>query len=186
MTTDSDRDEGTKRRSAGTDDWRRARTPTPVARLLDRLTKPALGKRGFAAASTIARWPEIVGVELSRFAIPMQVKFPRGRNAGATLLLRVSSSAAAAMLTHKAPVIIARVNRFFGYEAVNRIEANHGPLPKPAAAPPPPVPAPEIPPEVAAQTAEIHSEDVRNALQKLGARLQHRAAKRVVTGPEHT
>src|SRR5690242_3162768 len=115
------------------DTWRRARSPTPVARLLDRLTRPALGKRGFAASAIIARWPEIVGADLARFAIPLQVKFPRGRNAGATLLLRVSSSAAAAMLSHKSPVIVARVNRFFGYEAVSRIEANHGPLPKPPA-----------------------------------------------------
>ena len=180
MTRESETEESAKRRND--DMWRRKRAPTPMARLLDRLTRPVLGKRGFAAASIIARWPEIVGVELSRFALPMEVKFPRGRNAGATLLLRVSSSAAATMLTHKAPVIIARVNRFFGYEAVGRIEANHGPLPKPAASPPPPAPNPEIPADVAAQTAEISSDDVRNALQKLGARLQHRAATRVVNG----
>src|SRR5262244_1869287 len=97
--------------------WRRARAPTAVANLLDKLTRTALGKRGFAASAIIARWPEIVGGDLARFAIPMQVKFPRGRNAGATLMLRISSSAAATMLTHKSPQIVARVNRFFGYEA---------------------------------------------------------------------
>src|SRR4051812_43707735 len=134
------------------DTWRRARAPTPMARLLDRLTRPALGKRGFAASAIIARWPEIVGADLARFAIPLQVKFPRGRNAGATLLLRVSNSAAATMLTHKSPVIVARVNRFFGYEAVSRIETNHGPLPTPPPAPPPVVANPDIPPDVTAQT----------------------------------
>ena len=92
--------------------------------------------------------------------------------------LRVASSAAAAMLTHKAPLIVQRVNRFFGYEAVNRIEANHGPLPKPAAMPAPAAPDPAVPVEIAEQTAAVHSEDVRDALRKLGARLQQRAAMR--------
>jgi hypothetical protein len=173
-----------KRRAS--DDWRRARAPTAVARLVDRLTRPVLGKRGFAAGDIIARWPEIVGADLARFAIPLQVKFPRGRNAGATLLLRVSSGAAATMLTHKAPVIVARVNRFFGYDAVARIEANHGPLPKPAAAPAPPTPDPEIPAIVTAMTADIPAADIRDALRKLGARLQHRASARVVSESEHT
>jgi hypothetical protein len=179
-------DPETPKRRSDENTWRRARAPTAVARLVDRLTRPVLGKRGFAAADIIARWPEIVGADLARFALPLQVKFPRGRNAGATLLLRVASSAAASLLTHKAPVIVARVNRFFGYEAVSRIEANHGPLPKAALGQVPPAPAPEIPAAVTALTADIPSADIREALRKLGARLQHRAAARVVSDPEHT
>jgi hypothetical protein len=182
----TDRTAAAPRRRSLLSDERRARLPTPVARLLDRLTRATLGKRGFAAADIIARWPEIVGADLARFACPLQVKFPRGRNAGATLLLRVSSSAAGTMLTHKSPQIIARVNRFFGYEAVTKIEVNHGPLPKP----PPPLPGPvepvECPADVVAQTAGIASPGLREALRKLGARLQHRRSASVVTPGEHT
>ena len=82
------------------------RGPTMVARLTERLTRTALGKRGFAGADIIARWPEIVGADLAAFACPLQVKYPRGRNTGATLLLRVASSAAASLLQLKTPVIV--------------------------------------------------------------------------------
>lgn len=158
---------------------RRAKGPLTLARLTDRLTRAALGKRGFTDAAVVARWPEIVGADLAAFACPMQVKYPKGRNDAATLVLRVSSSAAAAMLQLKTPQILARVNAFFGYAAVARLEASHGPLPprpaKPAATPDP-VPSPAV----VAATALVASEDLRNALRKLGARLQHRARASVV------
>lgn len=162
-------------------DWsaRRARGPLSVSRLTDRLTRAALGKRGFTDAALIARWPEIVGADLAAFACPMQVKYPRGRNDSATLLLRVSSSAAAAMLQMKTPQIVARVNQFFGYAAVARLEASHGPLP-PRPAPPAPEPDPVPSAAVEAATAHVASEDLRNALRKLGARLQHRRGGSVV------
>jgi hypothetical protein len=162
----------------------RLRGPTTVARLAERLTRTALGKRGFAAADIIARWPEITGPDLASLACPLQVKFPRGRNAGATLLLRVSSSAAATLLQFKSPVIVARVNRFFGYEAVARIETSHGPLP-PRPRPPPPEPAaPECSGALAAATAGVASEPIRDALRKLGARLQLRDRNGVVSSAD--
>ena len=167
------------------DGWRRARGPLAVARLTERLTRPALGKRGFTGAEIIARWPEIVGADLAAFACPLQVKYPKGRNAGATLLLRVSSGAAATMLQLKTPTILARVNRFFGYDAVARLEASHGPLPKAPAKVPPVAPAPQSA-AVEAQTAAIASEDLRTALRKLGDRLQHRRGPGVVKAADTT
>lgn len=150
-----------------------------VARLTERLTRTALGKRGFTGAEIIARWPEIVGADLAVFACPLQVKYPKGRNAGATLLLRVSSSAAAAMLQLKTPMIVERVNRFFGYAAVARLEASHGPLPR---APAKAAPVADPPPSetVDRQTEGVTSEPLRTALRKLGARLQHRRGPGVV------
>jgi len=162
----------------------RYRGPTMVARLTERLTRTALGKRGFAAADIIARWPEIVGADLAAFACPLQVKYPRGRNAGATLLLRVASSAAASLLQLKTPMIVSRVNRFIGYEAVARIEASHGPLPPR----PPPTPRetalPACPEAVAASTAAIASEPLRDALRKLGTRLQLKSNPGVVSSAD--
>jgi hypothetical protein len=84
------------------------------------------------------------------------------------------------MLQLKTPQIVARVNQFFGYAAVARLEASHGPLPK---APPKlkPIPEPVPSPDLVAQTAAVASEDLRNALRKLGAHLQHRAGTSVVS-----
>ncbi len=147
---------------------RRAKGLLTIARLTGRLARTALGKRGFNDAAIIARWPEIVGADLATFACPLQIKYPRGRNDAATLVL-------------KTPQIVARVNGFLGYAAVSRLEASHGPLPqRPPKAKPTPDPAPDA--VVEAATANVASEDLRNALRKLGSRLQHRRADSVV-GP---
>ena len=94
-----------------------------IGSLTGRLTRPALGKRGFTSAEILSHWPAIVGADLAAFAYPMQVKFPRGRNNGATLQLRVAHGAAAALLQMKLPAVKERINRFFGYEAVSDVQA---------------------------------------------------------------
>lgn len=108
---------------------RLARGPVAVGTLSARAARPALGKRGFAAAEILTHWPSIVGTDLAAFACPLELRFPKGRNAGATLHLRVASGAAATLLHLKAPAILARVNGFLGYEAVTQVQAAQGPLP---------------------------------------------------------
>ncbi len=164
--------------------WRHG--PVNIGSFTERLTRPALGKRGFAGAEIISHWPAIVGAELAAFACPLQVKYPRGRNAGATLHLRVAHGAAAAMLQLKVPAIIARVNRFFGYDAVVQVQAAQGPMPIPAAIDVPPrEPAPVeagAAAAVEAQVTVIASEPLKEALTKLGLALQHRARTRRYAG----
>jgi hypothetical protein len=149
--------------------------PINIGSLTGRLTRPALGKRGFAGAEILTHWPTIVGPELAAFACPQEVKYPRGRNNGATLHLRVSHGAAAAMLQMKLPAIIERINRFFGYEAVVQVQAAQGPMPKRAR------PQAALPPLSAAAAAAVESqvegvasEPVKAALAKLGKALQLR------------
>src|SRR5690606_25444311 len=83
--------------------------------------------RGFVSADILTHWPAIVGTDLAAYACPLEVRFPRNRNAGATLVLRVANGAAATLLHLKTPVVGERVNRFFGYGAVARVEAGQGP-----------------------------------------------------------
>jgi hypothetical protein len=145
---------------------RMARGPVTIAALTAKVTRPILGKRGFVGADIVTHWTSIVGNELAAFACPLEVKFPRGRNAGATLVLRVASGAAATLLQMKAPAIIARVNQFFGYAAVAQVQAVQGPLPAPAKRVEAAAPR-EIPTSVSA------------ALAKLGEALQRKATKGV-------
>ena len=153
--------------------WRQG--PITVGSLTGRLTKPALGKRGFAGAEILSHWPTIVGAELSAFACPLEVKYPRGRNNGATLHLRVAHGAAAAMLQMKLPDIIARINRFFGYEAVVQVQCAQGPMPKRTRKAPAPAPlSPDQSAAVESQVAGVSSEPLREALAKLGKTLQQR------------
>jgi hypothetical protein len=118
---------------------RLARGPIRLGALSARAAKPALGKRGFGAAEILTHWPDIVGADLATFACPIELKFPRGRNAGATLHLRIASGAAATLLQLKTPTILSRVNGFLGYEAVSAIQVAQGPLPRVARKAPAPV-----------------------------------------------
>ena len=153
--------------------WRQG--PITVGSLTGRLTRPALGKRGFAGAEILSHWATIVGPELSAFACPLEVKYPRGRNNGATLHLRVAHGAAATMLQMKLPDIIARINRFFGYEAVTQVQSAQGPMPKRALKSPPPAPLPaEKAAAVDSQVAGVALEPLRESLAKLGKTLQQR------------
>ena len=153
--------------------WRQG--PVNIGNLTGRLTRPALGKRGFAGAEILSHWPTIVGAELAAFACPLEVKYPRGRNAGATLHLRVAHGAAATMLQMKVPAIIERINRFFGYEAVVQVQAAQGPMPprpRAPAAQAPLTPAAEA--HVEREVAAVASEPLKAALTKLGRTLQQR------------
>ena len=146
---------------------RLARGPVTIGALTERIAKPALGKRGFAGGEILARWSTIVGTELASFAVPLEVKFPRGKNAGATLLLRISSGAAATMLQLKTPLILERVNGFFGYKAIDKVQAAQGPLPRTEK------------PAGPLKTASAKPSTVSEALERLGTAVQRRTAEDV-------
>ena len=104
---------------------------------------PALGRRSrrrqsaaspsAASASSRARssaaGPRSSGERYAKVSSPESIRFPAGRKAGGALTLLVEG-AHAPLIQHLAPMIIERVNRFFGYAAIDRIVFRQG---KPAA-----------------------------------------------------
>lgn len=91
-----------------------------------------LKKFGFIQASVVSRWKEIVGERYGQVSLPESIRFPAGKKAGGTLTLLVEG-AHAPLIQHLGPMIIERVNRFFGYAAVAKVVFRQGRLP--AAAP---------------------------------------------------
>lgn len=108
--------------------FRQAQGPRGLGSALAKLTRPAYKRRGFAHADILARWTAIVGDALAATSCPEKLNFPTGANAGATLQIRVASGFALE-LQHLAPLVIERVNTFYGYRAVNRLKLVQGPLP---------------------------------------------------------
>src|SRR5262245_41692549 len=88
----------------------------------------AFKKFGFVQASVVSRWKEIVGERYGQVSLPESIRFPSGRKSGGTLTLLVEG-AHAPLVQHLGPMIIERVNRFFGYEAINKIAFRQGRLP---------------------------------------------------------
>ena len=157
-----------------------ARGPIRVSSLIGRLTRPALGARGLAGADILSQWSVIVGPELAALASPQSLKGDRpGRGSdgqGGTLTLRVASSGAATILQLKGPQIVERINRFFGYRAVARLQvvpgAPSGPA-KVAAKADPPLP-PEVLGQIDRKVAAVGQPELRSALARLGAAVRRR------------
>jgi hypothetical protein len=106
-------------------DTPRGRRARSVADMLPDVGRAAFRRFGFVQSSIVSRWREIVGDRYAGVSSPESIRFPPGKRSGGVLTL-VVEGAHAPMMQHVAPVIVERVNRFFGYPAVDRISIRQG------------------------------------------------------------
>jgi len=85
----------------------------------------AFKKFGFVQGAVVSRWKEIVGERYARVSVPESIRFPAGKKSEGTLSLLVEGSHAP-LMQHMTPMIVERVNRFFGYPAVARVAFRQG------------------------------------------------------------
>ena len=135
------------------------------------LVSPLLGKKGLLQADVLARWTDILGLELSSGVRPFSVSFSK-KTAGAVLTVTAFSGAYAVEFTARKPQIIDRLNSYFGYEAISDIRIKQGGTFTP------PVPAkqePDIPfrkkEEMRKLAAGIENESLRESVIRLGLSL---------------
>jgi len=145
-----------------------------VAAPLSKVAGPVLKRRGLAGGRVVAEWPEIVGATLAACSCPERLSQPRDGGPG-TLKIRVDGPLAVE-LQHLEPVIVERINGYFGYRAVARLSMVRGPLPRraPRAEEPPPAPNADALERAAARAAGIADEALRDALTSLGAHVLSR------------
>jgi len=156
---------------------RRARSQ-PVGRMISGLTRKALDKRGFVDTAIITEWPNIAGELIGRHSLPDRIRFPRDRSQPGTLYLLLENGALATEVIHFQPVLLERINRFFGFKAVGDIKIIHGPLPKPRGDKRPPLPAirPERRAEIEQSLAAVGDDELKDALIRLGEHVARRRA----------
>jgi hypothetical protein len=131
----------------------------------------AFKRFGFVQGAVVARWQEIVGERYARVSTPESIRFPAGRKAGGTLTLAVEG-AHAPLLQHLGPMIIERVNLFFGYEAVTKVVFRHAQAPRPRAAASSARPRPEpVPRELGDGLREIADPELRTVLESLAGKI---------------
>ena len=124
---------------------------------------------GFVQGAVVSRWAEIVGDRYAKVSTPESIRFPAGRKSSGTLTLAVEG-AHAPLMQHLAPLIIERVNRFFGYEAVGRIAFHQGRAAKPAPKVERPQSAP-VPKELGEGLRQIVDPELRACLESLAGKL---------------
>ena len=109
--------------------YKRSQKMQAISSTLKKVTSKAFEKRGFSNASIINNWKIIVGLELSNVSQPERITYSGIGNIDGTLHLRVGNSAFATEIQHLQPLIIERVNTFFGYSAITNLRLIHSPLP---------------------------------------------------------
>jgi hypothetical protein len=157
-----------KRKQENEDSPRSCR-PRSAGELVGGIGDPSFRRFGFVQGSIVSRWPEIVGERYAKVSSPESIRFPAGRKTAGVLTLLVEG-AHAPLIQHLTPMIVDRVNRFFGYAAINRIVFRQG---KPPAAPArlqrPQLRA--VPKELGEGLREIADPELRACLESLAAQI---------------
>jgi hypothetical protein len=148
--------------------------PRPLADLLHKALSDAFAKQGFASTELVTRWSDIVGAEIAACSEPDKIQWPRpivGRPPEpGTLVLRVEGPTAVE-IQHLSAIILERVNRFFGWQAVGGLRLRQAPLARKSRAPHP-APDPEAAARIAADLTGIADDKLRDALARLGAAIK--------------
>lgn len=147
----------------------RAGRARAVADLVPDIGRSAFRRFGFVQSAVVSRWGEIVGPRYAGVSSPESIRFPAGERENGVLTLIVES-AHAPMMQHVAPTLIERVNRFFGYPAVARVQIRQG-----AARPRPKAPQKAKPAEQPAELGDslraIADPELRAVLESLAGGL---------------
>lgn len=163
---------------------RRQRNAQPVSDLVSSIVDPVLRKRAGVSLELIQGWEEIAGPRLARLSRPDRIAWPRRISEDdafkpATLFIAAEGYAAMA-LQHETRELIARVNTFLGYAAIERIKL----VQKPVSVPQKPERKTLRPLDGAEEAslnkslASIEEPSLRRALERLG-----RAVKAQPDGP---
>ncbi len=148
--------------------------PRPLSELLGATLNDVMKAQGFASTEIISRWADIVGPEVAAHSEPLKINWPRAvgdeQPEPATLVLRVEGPAALE-IQHLSAVILERVNRFFGWQAIGRVALRQAPLRR-REQPSKRAPDLAMAARIAEALPEVKDEDLRQALARLGAAIK--------------
>jgi hypothetical protein len=113
------------RRPESADDSPRRGYARAAGDLVGDIAGTSFKRFGFVQGAVVSRWAEIVGERYAKVSTPESIRFPAGKKSDGTLTLAVEG-AHAPLMQHLAPLIMERVNRFLGYEAVGKIAFRQG------------------------------------------------------------
>jgi hypothetical protein len=170
------------RNSSKADAHPRANGVRQVSDLLGKAGGAAFRRFGFVQHSIVSRWPEIVGPRWARVTAPESIRFPHGLKRQGVLNLTVEG-AHAVMLQHVVPTIIERVNRFFGYPAVERVTFRQGRVAGAPALPAPTAPAAPLPADLGDSLRGIGDPELRAVLESLARGLSSGEGAQVTAIP---
>lgn len=136
----------------------------------------AFARFGFAKSDIILHWTEIVGSVLARSSLPERLVMPKSAQKSpgraGVLHIRVEGSFAPEM-QHLEPLVIDRINSYYGFKAVERLIFHHGNVDReaPAQKYQPPILGDSQKKELDMMLKDIKDDQLRASLFNVGAEL---------------
>lgn len=112
---------------------RRRSRPKAIGETVNRLTRRMFARRGLANGTIVRDWRLIAGEALAACSEPQRIIYPGKAKSGGTLHLRVADGAMATEIQHLEPILLERINTYFGFSAIARFKIIQAPLMKPPA-----------------------------------------------------
>ena len=147
-----------------------------IADIARRINNRAFRRFGFARSEILMHWPEIVGSVLARASLPERLVIPKQNeptdSKAGILHIRVDGSFAPEM-QHLEPLVIDRINSYYGFNAVHRLICHHGIIDKkdPIKKYQAPILTDSQKKELEERLKEIKDDTLRESLFKVGAEL---------------
>jgi len=149
--------------------------PRPLSDFLGATLDKSLKSQGFASGEIIARWSEIVGGDIAAHSEPIKINWTRRAEEDqaepATLVLRVDGPAALE-IQHLSAVILERINRYFGWQAIGRIALRQAPLRRRDRTTRPRATDSALIARMAEGISDVDDQGLREALARLGAAIK--------------
>lgn len=93
----------------------------PLKDMVERLTKTAFKKRGFAEQRLLTEWHLIVGHDIAKHTTPQKVTSDHHQPNLGTLYVECDAGFALEFM-YQEPQILERISTYFGYRAITRIK----------------------------------------------------------------
>lgn len=97
-----------------------------VGPLIASTITPICQQNGFIQARILLEWDYIV-MQFSQWCTPVKIKFPWPQRHNGCLILTATSSMATEIVYYE-PLILNKINQYFGYQAVSSLKVIQGPV----------------------------------------------------------
>lgn len=95
---------------------------TSVSKTILPLVKQIMGNKGLIEIDLLKNWEEIIGPTLSKYSLPIQIKFAKNEKNNGIIEIMVLSGAFAMEIKQNEKQIIEKINNFIGYNALVKMQ----------------------------------------------------------------
>lgn len=99
--------------------------PNEISNSLMNVIKSFGKKYGFINSDIILNWELITGADLSKLLLPVKIAFPMNERKNGVLWVKIKNASMSAVVQYQFPVIIDRVNTYFGYRAIAQVKLKY-------------------------------------------------------------